>query len=28
MLRVETLTSGDEVRQLFTVRTLLFARPR
>jgi acyl dehydratase len=26
MLRVETLTSEDELRQLFTVRTLLFAR--
>jgi acyl dehydratase len=27
MLRVETLTSDDELRQRFTVRTLLFARP-
>jgi acyl dehydratase len=27
MLRIETLTSDDEVRQVFTVRTLLFARP-
>jgi acyl dehydratase len=27
ILRVETLTSDDELRQLFTVRTLLFARP-
>jgi acyl dehydratase len=27
MLRVETLTSDDELRQLFTVRTLLFAKP-
>ncbi|HEY5230322.1 MAG TPA: MaoC/PaaZ C-terminal domain-containing protein, partial [Galbitalea sp.] len=27
MLKVETLTSDDELRQLFTVRTLLFARP-
>jgi acyl dehydratase len=26
MLKVETLTSDDQVRQLFTVRTLLFAR--
>ena len=26
MLRVETLTSDGELRQLFTVRTLLFAR--
>lgn len=28
VLRVETLTSNDELRQLFTVRTLVFARPR
>jgi acyl dehydratase len=28
MLKVETLTSEDELRQLFTVRTLLFARPQ
>jgi len=28
ILKVETLTSEDELRQLFTVRTLLFARPR
>ena len=28
MLRVETLTSDDELRQLFTVRTLLFAKPQ
>jgi acyl dehydratase len=28
VLRVETLTSEDELRQRFTVRTLLFARPR
>ena len=28
MLKVETLTSNDELRQLFTVRTLLFARPQ
>jgi acyl dehydratase len=28
VLRVETLTSEDELRQLFTVRTLLFARPQ
>ena len=27
VLRVETLTSEGELRQLFTVRTLLFARP-
>lgn len=27
ILKVETLTSEDELRQLFTVRTLLFARP-
>jgi acyl dehydratase len=27
-LRVETLTHEDELRQLFTVRTLLFARPQ
>jgi acyl dehydratase len=27
MLKVETLTSEGELRQLFTVRTLLFARP-
>jgi acyl dehydratase len=27
ILRVETLTADGEVRQLFTVRTLLFARP-
>jgi hypothetical protein len=27
MLRVETLTSEDELRQVFTVRTLVFARP-
>ena len=27
MLRVETLTHENEVRQVFTVRTLLFARP-
>ena len=28
MLKIETLTSEGEVRQLFTVRTLLFARPQ
>jgi acyl dehydratase len=28
MLRVETLTSEGEVRQIFTVRTLLFAKPQ
>jgi acyl dehydratase len=28
ILKVETLTSDDELRQLFTVRTLLFARPQ
>ena len=28
ILKVETLTSENELRQLFTVRTLLFARPR
>jgi acyl dehydratase len=28
VLRVETLTSDDELRQLFTVRTLVFARPK
>jgi acyl dehydratase len=28
ILKVETLTSEDELRQLFTVRTLLFARPQ
>jgi acyl dehydratase len=28
VLKVETLTSEDELRQLFTVRTLLFSRPR
>jgi acyl dehydratase len=28
VLKVETLTSDDELRQLFTVRTLLFARPQ
>jgi acyl dehydratase len=28
ILRVETLTSVDELRQLFTVRTLLFTRPQ
>jgi acyl dehydratase len=28
ILRVETLTSEDELRQRFTVRTLLFARPQ
>jgi acyl dehydratase len=28
ILRVETLTDRDELRQLFTVRTLLFARPQ
>jgi acyl dehydratase len=27
ILKVETLTHDDEPRQLFTVRTLLFARP-
>jgi acyl dehydratase len=27
ILKVETLTHDDELRQLFTVRTLLFARP-
>jgi acyl dehydratase len=27
ILKVETLTAGDDLRQLFTVRTLLFARP-
>ncbi len=27
ILKVETLTSENELRQLFTVRTLLFARP-
>jgi acyl dehydratase len=26
ILKVETLTADDELRQLFTVRTLLFAR--
>ena len=28
ILKVETLTSDNELRQRFTVRTLLFARPR
>ncbi|HEX4402758.1 MAG TPA: hypothetical protein VHZ98_15670 [Galbitalea sp.] len=28
ILRVETLTSEEELRQRFIVRTLLFARPR
>jgi acyl dehydratase len=28
ILKVETLTSDGELRQRFTVRTLLFARPR
>jgi acyl dehydratase len=28
ILKVETLTSAGELRQLFTVRTLLFARPQ
>jgi acyl dehydratase len=28
VLKVETLTSEDELRQLFTVRTLLFSRPQ
>jgi acyl dehydratase len=27
LLRIETLTAEGELRQLFTVRTLLFARP-
>jgi acyl dehydratase len=27
ILKVETLTAGDDLRQLFTVRTLLFAHP-
>jgi acyl dehydratase len=27
ILKVQTLTHDDELRQLFTVRTLLFARP-
>jgi len=28
ILKVETLTSENELRQLFTVRTLVFARPQ